>query len=411
MTNGNHTMSDNPSFTTPHEALAALLERVTSAPTDMMQASSAAGRILAETIITDRPSPAVSVSAMDGFAARLADVQSATRLAIAGEVRIGREPSAMPGSPCVIRIVTGGAVPTGADLVIKREDVAEHGDQIAIEPTAAARLRLGENIRFAGENAPGGKPIAEPGTLISPALAGAIATVGRVHVRVHQPLTIAIISTGDELVDVHEQPTPWQLRDSNGPALAAMFAPCPWVARVSSQRVVDDEPSIDRALQTAVEQADAVLLTGGVSAGHRDFVPGALARAGIQTVFHKLPQRPGRPVLAAVTADGRPVLALPGNPVSVLVTARRLALPAIMRRAGLARVRAPAMVRVINADDRAIPLWWHRPARLSGPGEAMLIDMRSSGDIVGVAMSDGFVELPPQQCGPGPWPYFAWSVG
>jgi molybdopterin molybdotransferase len=317
----------------------------------------------------------------------------------------------MPGSPCVIRIVTGGAVPTGADLVIKREDVAEHGDQIAIEPAAAARLRLGENIRFAGENAPAGKPIAEPGTLISPALAGAIATVGRVHVRVHQPLTIAIISTGDELVDVHEQPTPWQLRDSNGPALAAMFAPCPWVARVSSQRVVDDEPSIDRALQTAVEQADAVLLTGGVSAGHRDFVPGALARAGIQTVFHKLPQRPGRPVLAAVTADGRPVLALPGNPVSVLVTARRLALPAIMRRAGLARGPAPTMVRLINADDRAIPLWWHRPVRLSGPGEAMLIDMRSSGDIVGVAMSDGFVELPPQQCGPGPWPYFAWSVG
>jgi molybdopterin molybdotransferase len=68
------------------------------------------------------------------------------------------------------------------------------------------------------------------------------------------------------------------------------------------------------------------------------------------------------------------------------------------------------MVRLINADDRAIPLWWHRPVRLSGPGEAMLIDMRSSGDIVGVAMSDGFVELPPQQCGPGPWPYFAWSV-
>lgn len=347
---------------------------------------------------------------MDGFAARLADLQSHTRLAITGEVRIGREPAAMPGSPCVIRIVTGGAVPMGADVVIKREDVTEQGDQITFAAAAAAKLKRGESIRFAGENAPGGKPIAEPGAIITPALAGAIAAAGRMHVRVHQPLTIAIISTGDELVDVHEQPTPWQLRDSNGPALAAMFATCPWVAKVAAHRVEDDERSIDRALQAAVEKADAILLTGGVSAGHRDFVPGALARAGIQTVFHKLPQRPGRPVLAAVTTDGRPVMALPGNPVSVLVTARRLAAPAIMRRAGLARTAAPTMVRVVNADDRAIPLWWHRPVRMSGEGEAMLIDMRSSGDIVGVAMSDGFVELPPQQHGPGPWPYYAWAA-
>lgn len=403
-------MTGLPSFTSPHDALAALLVRVSAAPSDTMQASSAAGRILAETIVTDRPSPAVSVSAMDGFAARLADLQAHARLTIAGEVRIGREPAAMPGSPCVVRIVTGGAVPMGSDVVIKREDVTEHADLITFEPAAAAKLKRGENIRFAGENAPGGKAIAEPGALITPALAGAIATVGRVHVRVHQPLTIAIISTGDELVDVHEQPTPWQLRDSNGPALAAMFAPCPWVARVAAHRVEDDERSIDQALQAAVEQADAILLTGGVSAGHRDFVPGALARAGIETVFHKLPQRPGRPVLAAVTADGRPVLALPGNPVSVLVTARRLALPAIRRRAGLASLAVPTMVRVVNADDRAIGLWWHRPVRLTGPGEAALIDMRSSGDIVGVAMSDGFVELPPQQSGPGPWPYYAWSA-
>src|SRR5690606_37122803 len=157
--------------------------------------------------------------------------------------------------------------------------------------------------------------------------------------------------------------------------------------------------------------ADLVFITGGVSMGDRDYVPRALQDLGARTIFHKLPQRPGKPVLAAVFPGGVPVMALPGNPVSVPVTARRIGVPVPRRLAGFQAPKdVPPLVTLAPADTRTIDLWWHRPVQVTGPNRATLIANMGSGDVAGVAASDGFVEVPPGQSGAGPWPYFCWRA-
>jgi molybdopterin molybdotransferase len=343
---------------------------------------------------------------MDGFALRIADLTT-QELPIAGEVRIGREPPPLPAG-VVLRIVTGGALPAGADAVVKREDVTEHADRIRFPH--ALRVLSGQNIRRAGENLPAGAPVSPPGVLITPAIAGALATFGIAQPMVHRRVAVAVLTTGDELLAVHEQPNPYQLRDSNGAALRALLQPLPFVA-FSHTHIPDEEAAMGAAIARALQSADAIILTGGVSMGHRDFVADALAASNVRAFFHGLPQRPGKPVLGGIAPGNRPVLALPGNPVSVMVTARRIALPAIQARAGLVGPpMPPPLVRIPNSDSRSVELWWHRPVRLTGFGEAELLDSRSSGDIPGAAHADGFIELPPHRSGPGPWPFYAWQA-
>jgi molybdopterin molybdotransferase len=393
----------------PHEALERLLAAVRPTATERVTLGDARGRILAERCVADRPSPAIDVSAMDGFAVRLDDALRGP-LPIAGDAAIGDAPPTLPRG-AALRIVTGAAIPHGADTIIKREDLLEQDGSIAAR-TERPTWRVGDNIRRCGENMAAGAVIIEPGAALTAPRVGALATIGAHAPLVHRRLRIAILTTGDELLPPDTPALPaWRLRDSNGPALRAMFEHRGWVESVSQTRVADDEERMRDAIAAALAACDALLLTGGVSMGHRDLVPSTLASLGVRTLFHRLPQRPGKPLLAGVTADGRPVLGLPGNPVSVLVTARRFAWPALRQRAGMvseANGGPDAIVEFANADERTIPLWWHRLVRLASPGRALLTDVRSSGDILGAAGSCGFVEIPPDRSGPGPWPFFRW---
>lgn len=407
----------------PSEAIDALLARVRPAGRESLAWPRASGRVLAQELRSDRPSPAADLSAMDGYAVRAADVRAAPggRLTVAGEARIGHEPPPMPSTAAAcLRIATGSPVPAGADAVIRREDVTETpGDApgevraIVVLTERAASVKAGDNIRFAGQNAPGGALIASPGTVITPPLAGAMASFGSLEVAAFRALRIVVLNTGDEVVPIDTPaPPPWRLRDSNGPALRALLGRAAWIADIDSHHAPDDDDALDRAIRAALESCDALLLTGGVSMGHRDLVPGAIARHGVETVFHRVPQRPGRPVLGGVTRDGRPVFGLPGNPVSVLVAARRMAWPVLMRRAGVdvSQLPCPAAIEVVNPDQQRLDLWWQRLVRLTGPGRAELVDGRGSGDVVAAARSDGFIELPPGATGPGPWPFYAWHA-
>ena len=401
-------------FPSPAEAVAALVAQIIPVKSTATPLELVAGQILAQDVESDRPSPPVDVSAMDGFALRMVDLAAAD-VPIAGEVRIGREPPALPPNACM-RIVTGGAIPPGADIVVKREDVTERADRVAISPAAKSRLRSGEYIRRSGENLSTGTIVARAGTPLTPAIASALAAFGVHTPRVHCWTKVAILTTGDELVPCEETPTPWQLRDSNSAALITLLAPIPFID-CRHDHIRDDQSALTDAVALALKNSDALLLTGGVSMGHRDFVADALAANGVHTLFHGLPQRPGKPILGGITPDGRPVLALPGNPVSVMVTARRIAIPAILARAGVRGMgilpmclgSASALVTLTNPDAKSIDLWWHRPVRLTAPGQAELIDAKSSGDIAGAARADGFVEIPPHQTGPGPWPFYSWG--
>jgi len=409
-----------------------------AASRDAIAIVGAGGRVLAEFVRSDRPSPPVDVSAMDGYAIRRADLGELAGAAaaeggptviavrVAGEVRVGAAPPELPPNAC-IRITTGGAVPAGADAIVRREDVRERVDgrtdggcgadatvaAIEIAADAALRVRAGQHIRRRGENAAADARVLEPGRVLDAASIAALAAFGRERVQVRRRLRVAILTTGDELEPPGAPIEPWQIRDSNGPALESLLRSRPWIGEIDRSHVGDDlEATVDRiaaAVRSDAERsADALVLTGGVSMGHRDFVPAALARCGIRTLFHHVPQRPGRPILGAITADGRPVLALPGNPVSVLVTARRFLVPALAMRAGISSPDPAPCLELVESDGTRLELWWHRLVRVESPGRASLVEARGSGDLVAAARADGVVEIPPGETGPGPWPFRAW---
>ncbi len=395
-------------FASPGEAVAAMLARVRSVGTERVGLAHAAGRVLAEAVTADRPSPAADVSAMDGYAVALSGMKPG-EWPVADEVKIGREPAAIKAGT-VSRIVTGAPIPAGADAVIKRELVEEKGATIVVSAEALASVNPGEAIRRKGENAREGATIVEAGVRIGPSVAGALAQFGRDVVLVHRKVRIGILVTGDELIDTGATPTPWQLRDSNGPSLEALLLPVPWIDAPERTRAPDAPETIRRAAEGLLERCDMLLCTGGVSMGQHDHVPWVIEALGGERVFHRVPQKPGKPVFGAVMKNGTPVLGLPGNPVSVLVTARRMAGPVLERLAGFAACTPPASVLVDPPDARTLGLWWQRLARLTGAGRAELVENMSSGDIAGAARADGFVEIPPGASGPGPWPFYAWAL-
>ncbi len=393
-------------FESPDEAIAAMVDRLDRVTTEAVSLSHATGRVLAQPIRADRPSPACDVSAMDGYAVRLADL-SGSSLPVEGEGAVGASPPAMP-TGAALRVFTGGPVPEGCDAVIPREQVVERAEAIALPDDL--RVKPGQHIRRRGENGDAGETVIEAGRSVDATAAAALATFGIASPRVYRRVRLAAIVTGNEVHDVTAAVEPWQLRDGNGPALAAMFEPRPWIRWQGAIHVTDEPDRLRRAVSTALTEADALLLTGGVSMGDYDFVPATLAELGCEIIFHKLPIRPGKPMLGAVGPDGQAILGLPGNPVSVMTTARRIAAPVLRHLAGYAEADTPPpVVRLVNPDDKRLALHWSRPVRRIAPGRARLIATRGSGDIISASRSDGFVEVPANESGPGPWPYFSWS--
>ena len=413
-------------FSSPAEAVAGMVSRlgVNRARMEACPLTSVRGRILAETIFADRDSPAFDYSAMDGYAIRLSDFHSSAdpistnwspasgfqsnsgqiSMPVVGEVRIGSAPAPMPSFPACIRIVTGAGIPIGADAVIKREDVVECGTpggvtEVTLIAARAAAIRSGDNIRRRAENVQAGASVLKAGSLVSSASIGTLAAVGCTMPQVYSRLRVAIITTGDELVSPDAMPTTFQIRNSNGPALHSLFAAQEWLEVVSATHVNDDGSSLSATLQNAMKGADAIVLSGGVSMGHRDPVRTAIDQLGAEVVFHGLPQRPGKPMLGAVlnlTDDRRiPLFGLPGNPISAMVTAVRIVMPVFASCAGMLQFATPTYVAVENHDGKSLDMWWHRLVRVNSQGTAELVDGRGSGDIMAASRSDGFIELPP----------------
>ena len=354
-------------------------------------------------------------------------------LPVEGESRIGEPPQtsfADRAHPAAVRIATGAPIPAGADAVVRREDVVEHNgvregevSSITVSPRAAARIKAGDHIRRRGENAAAGVVVLQGGEVITAASLATLAAVGITRPEVFVRLRIAVITTGDELVEPHHTPPAFQLRNSNAPAVLAVLASHRWAEVVSVSHVRDDG-DLAGALNHASHVADAVVLTGGVSMGHRDPVRNAVEHARAEIVFHGLPQRPGKPMLGAVIRRSTqqservlPVFGLPGNPVSSLVTCVRIVVPVLSVCAGARRIPAaclPGLIELQNPDGRTLDMWWHRLVRLApspdGAPQAELIDSRGSGDIVAAGMSDGFVEVAPGSSSTV-LPYYAWPRG
>lgn len=431
-------------FDSPAAAVAGMIARLGGSPSalrpelaslDADAPTGPLGRILAEDVQADRDSPAFDHSAMDGFAVRFGTIAAARDgalvLTVAGESRIGHEPPVMPEGTVAIRIATGAAVPPGADAVIRREDTAEAAGSdvrkdtpgsITISAHAAGRVKPGDHIRRRGENARAGAVVLRAGEVISAAGLGTLAAIGVTGPRVFPRLRVAIITTGDEVVPPRAVPAAFQIRNSNAPALRAILASPAWMV-VASVAHSHDEGELDGVLRAARATADAIVLTGGVSMGHRDPVREAIESVGAEIVFHGLPQRPGKPMLGAMlervgadTLAPFPIFGLPGNPVSALVTCTRIVLPVLAACAGARRTPPeclPRPVTLANQDGRTLDLWWHRLTRLdvdeAGTPRAELVDARGSGDVIAAGLSDGFVEVQPSES-PSIVPFYAWPA-
>lgn len=435
-------------FNSPAAAVAALVARARPPSgvraCEIVGLDAAAGRLLSQEVRADRDSPAFDHSAMDGYAVCTAHLAGRAQagssepaetivLPVEGESRIGEPPQtsfADRAHPAAVRIATGAPIPAGADAVVRREDVVEHNgvregevSSITVSPRAAARIKAGDHIRRRGENAAAGVVVLQGGEVITAASLATLAAVGITRPEVFVRLRIAVITTGDELVEPHHTPPAFQLRNSNAPAVLAVLASHRWAEVVSVSHVRDDG-DLAGALNHASHVADAVVLTGGVSMGHRDPVRNAVEHARAEIVFHGLPQRPGKPMLGAVIRRSTqqservlPVFGLPGNPVSSLVTCVRIVVPVLSVCAGARRIPAaclPGLIELQNPDGRTLDMWWHRLVRLApspdGAPQAELIDSRGSGDIVAAGMSDGFVEVAPGSSSTV-LPYYAWPRG
>jgi molybdopterin molybdotransferase len=328
---------------TVEEALARILDRVAPLGAEQVLLDEAAGRVLAETVVAERQLPPWDNSAMDGFAVRAAEVRPGESLPIASTVAAGHAPAPLPVA-AVARIMTGAPVPAGADAIVMREDAEESVE----DGRAVVRFRIspapGAHVRRAGEDVAAGAPVLAAGARLRAGEVGLLAALGRTIVRVHRRPRVALLSTGDELVDADRAPGPGQIVGSNAWALAAQCREAgalPTVLPIAR----DDRAAIRDALAEALT-ADAVLSSGGVSVGDFDFVRDALSDLGVIEHFWKVAMKPGKP-LTFGTRDARPVFGLPGNPASSMVSFELFVRPALRRMLGHAEVlrpRAPVLL-------------------------------------------------------------------
>jgi molybdopterin molybdotransferase len=299
---------------------------------DEVELDAARGRILAETIHAKRALPGFDNSAMDGYALRSSDAPGT--LAIAGVVAAG-EPfeGSVPAGSCV-RIFTGAPVPADCDAVVIQEDVTVVDGRVTV-PAA----RVGENVRRAGEDFVIGEVAITAGTRLGAWHIGVLAALGVATVPVVRAPRVAIIATGDELVDVETTPGPGQLVDSSAHALAAAITEAGGVASYLGI-ARDDLAAVTAMLQDGLH-FDAIITTGGVSVGDKDYMHAAMKSAGIALELYKVAMRPGKPFSFGVAATGTPVFGLPGNPVSTLVAYELFVRPALLALQGAAVVERP----------------------------------------------------------------------
>lgn len=318
---------------TPREAQTLILRTVKRLPPRLLPLAECLGRVLAEEVVADENIPPFTNSAMDGFALAAADSMAASqerpcRLRVIVDLPAGSSWSGSLETGQVARIMTGAPLPQGADCVVRVEDTTLEGETVSLSQS----LRPGKNVRQVGEDLIRGAVALLAKTVIRPAEVGVLASLGRTKVWVYPPARVAILTTGDELVDAGERPGPGQIRDANGPALIAQVQAI-GALPLPTLRLPDRRDAVRSALAESVEKADLVLSSGGVSVGDYDFVKEVLEELGAERLFWGVAQKPGKP-LAFWRVRGKPVFGLPGNPVSSMLCLEEYVRPALRRMMG-----------------------------------------------------------------------------
>jgi molybdopterin molybdotransferase len=377
---------------TVEEALDAMLSRVPVVGTERVEVLAALGRVLAEPVVSRREIPPWPNSSMDGYAVRAEDTGRGAALAVVGRVEAGALPARAVGRGEAMRIFTGAPLPEGADTVVPQEDVDATDGRVvlrgATEHAAYVRPR-GEDVRV-------GDRVLEPGTVLTAAEIGLLATLGYGRASVYRRPRVAILSTGNELADLGTEPGPGQIPNTNSYTLMAQVLEAG--ADPVNLGVARDQLEAIEARVRAARTADALVSSAGVSVGELDLVRDALMRAGAELHLWKVSMRPGKPITFG-SLGPRPVWGLPGNPVSAMVTFELFVRPALLKMTGRRRlqrprIRARALEPVPNPGSRRGYLRVRLEATGDGLG-ARLTGEQGSAILRSMVAADGLAVVPP----------------
>lgn len=366
-----------PRFPASHEPLAACV-----------------GRVLAEDIPAERDQPPFDRVTMDGIALAYADLAAGIRaFEILGTQAAGAPPLALTEPGQCVEVMTGTPLPGGGDTVVPVERVLRDGNTATISADTAVRAE--QFVHRRGSDRTAGTIVLRAGMRLGAPEIAVLAGSGRASALVADLPRVAVISTGDELVDVGKPVAAHQIRSTNDRAVEASLTQHR-LGLVTRARLRDDANALAVAIDRLDAELDVLVLSGGVSMGQFDFVPSVLAELGAKLVLHKVAQRPGRPMWFGVSARDKPIFALPGNPVSTLVCATRYLLPALRQASGLA-ADLPELVELTAPIEGSPTLALFTPVTLSSSERGTLLATphatNTSGDFVTLAGTDGFVQL------------------
>lgn len=357
------------------------------------------GRVLCEPVRADRPIPPFNRSAMDGYAVRSADfVDGKAELTKVADIPAGTEWDGRLGKGQCASIMTGAPVPKGADAVVKVEQTKTGGDLVLLDEP---KIEPWHNIHRRSADARKGQVLIAPGRPIGQGEIGVASSVGAHGLKVSRCIDVGVLSTGREVVQPSVTPTPYQIRDANGPTLLSALAMLPWCRSHSFGIAPDSDKPLERLIRKALDRCDVLLVSGGVSMGEFDLVPDVLSRLRVRQSFHGLAIRPGKPVWFGASKAGKLVFGLPGNPVSVRVSFREFVTHALRRMARFAEPIPPALTLPLAEDFRKKhDLTAFSLGRLAtGPSGTQVepVPHEGSGDFVSAALSDGVFVVPAER--------------
>lgn len=352
------------------------------------------GRVLAENIYADRDFPPFDRVTMDGIAIQFEQFRN-------GQRKFKIETMAAAGAPRVslknlencTEVMTGAILPDGADTVVRYEDLERLDSAFLINLES---IKFGQNIHRKGEDKKEAAVLIADGKLVSPAEIGVCATVGKSELLVKKLPRIAVISNGDELVEIEERPLPHQIRKSNNWSVRAILQQNGIHCELA--HLPDNQSIIEQELKKLIDTYDVLILSGGVSMGQFDFIPQTLESAGIEPLFHKVTQRPGKPFWFGKKGKEKVVFAFPGNPVSTFMCAIRYFLP-WYKKNFRATEFLPALA-VLGSDFEFKPdLTYFLQVKMtrnnvSGLPVVLPVPGNGSGDLSNLVDADGFLELP-----------------
>ena len=381
---------------TVEEAEQLIQAQVQDFGTESVSFESALGRSLAEDIRADRDLPPFNRVTMDGIAISYATIEKGiTSFQIKATQAAGDVPVDLVEQDECIEIMTGASLPESTDTVIRYEDI-DIKDGVAT--VLISNIIKGQNLHLKGADKKKNEVVATSGQLISPAIISVAASVGKINLLVRKLPRVVIISSGDELVNVGEEPSPTQIRKSNSYTIKAVLSQ--YSLNADLLHIPDDLKITREKIGYCLEHYDAILLTGGISMGKFDFIPKALEEMKVNAIFHKVSQRPGKPFWFGKHDNGALVFAFPGNPVATFMCLHRYFLPWLNASQSLWEPRS--IYAVLNKDFIFKPdLQYFLQVKLGfneqGQILANLIEGNGSGDFANLADTDAFMELPRQR--------------